>query len=479
MKNFLVYVMGTRGDIQPFIGLGYFLKKKNINLIFLTLSEHKDFIVKHGFESYTLNLKFLREKKKKNKEEIELIDNIINFNDNRTVFFRITQESHHFAVSMQSHLKNLYHNVGNYTKKMFKNSVHIIDFLKKKYNLEMILIHNHDFNIVSLVAMVLKIKFINFCFFPNLVPTDKYPHPFVCCNDSLPYPWNFLNNSKTWSYIYNLFSLAFNSTYQNIIENKTEFTIKPTFFENFNNFKLEPVVNVFSTHIFPKLKISKKSHILETGFLFMKSKKNSKIDSNTLKFINSGKRKNQSIIFFGLGSMMVPKKKCIEIFEELCEILEHNQNFKIILANYIAKEISKMEKNIPDNLLLLTHGLPYNILFKKMDLVICHGGMGTLSTAIICKAPLLIIPISYDQYFNGMIIKEKKIGDYLLIEDIYKLNFKILDIIKNKKIKKKIEKTAELIKNEKSYEKLWKFIKKMNSSTYYDNLQDKYLQKKK
>ena len=210
----------------------------------------------------------------------------------------------------------------------------------------------------------------------------------------------------------------------------------------------------------------------------MKSKKNSKIDSNTLKFINSGKRKNQSIIFFGLGSMMVPKKKCIEIFEELCEILEHNQNFKIILANYIAKEISKMEKNIPDNLLLLTHGLPYNILFKKMDLVICHGGMGTLSTAIICKAPLLIIPISYDQYFNGMIIKEKKIGDYLLIEDIYKLNFKILDIIKNKKIKKKIEKTAELIKNEKSYEKLWKFIKKMNSSTYYDNLQDKYLQKK-
>jgi UDP:flavonoid glycosyltransferase YjiC (YdhE family) len=476
--NFLVYVSGTRGDIQPFLGIGNMLKKKNINLIFLSNSDNRNFIEKAGFKMFSFCLDKISEKKNKTKKENNLLNNI-NFIDDSTRILNKISGNNTFAIyKIESNFRAIYYGIVSFFRKIYYNSYFIIKYLNEKYKIKMVFNWNHGINLIPLICILLNIRFMNFYFYPLVIESKKYPHPFLCCKDSLPYPWNYISIDKSWDLWYNIWYNSIKTSSYNLFKD-LNINYKLNSDEIKTYFKNEPIVNAYSTHFHVKHNFSKKSNIIDSGFLFLKQKKG-KIDKITKKFISNSKKNEQKIIFVGFGSMKFKKSKTLEIFFKLNNFLKYNKMYTIILANNICKDIIKfIEKGeeyiIHERMYLLSHGLPYNILFKYVDLVVCHGGIGTITTAFLLEKPVLIIPVCCDQFYNGLIVRDKKLGHYLLSQNIYLLDRLILKIIKSKVIKNNVNKISKLIKEEKSYKKLWNFIEKMLNSNYYDNLEEKFI----
>jgi UDP:flavonoid glycosyltransferase YjiC (YdhE family) len=53
---------------------------------------------------------------------------------------------------------------------------------------------------------------------------------------------------------------------------------------------------------------------------------------------------------------------------------------------------------------------PYSQLFPLADVVVCHGGHGTIMRAITSRAALVITPASGDQYENAARVRWAKLG---------------------------------------------------------------------
>lgn len=47
---------------------------------------------------------------------------------------------------------------------------------------------------------------------------------------------------------------------------------------------------------------------------------------------------------------------------------------------------------------------------KKVDVVVCHGGIGTLAQALISKKPVVVVPFNPDQYLHGYRFQELGLG---------------------------------------------------------------------
>ena len=45
--------------------------------------------------------------------------------------------------------------------------------------------------------------------------------------------------------------------------------------------------------------------------------------------------------------------------------------------------------------------VPHQWLFPKCSIIVCHGGSGTVSSALMAGRPLLILPFGFDQFFWG------------------------------------------------------------------------------
>jgi UDP:flavonoid glycosyltransferase YjiC (YdhE family) len=54
--------------------------------------------------------------------------------------------------------------------------------------------------------------------------------------------------------------------------------------------------------------------------------------------------------------------------------------------------------------------LPHGLLLPRCDLVLCHGGFGTLMAAVSCGLPLVVIPLGADQPHNGQRCADLGIG---------------------------------------------------------------------
>ncbi|GAB7350066.1 hypothetical protein MBLNU459_g0735t1 [Dothideomycetes sp. NU459] len=67
------------------------------------------------------------------------------------------------------------------------------------------------------------------------------------------------------------------------------------------------------------------------------------------------------------------------------------------------------EDNTPDNIFMLEN-TPHDWLFPKVSAVIHHGGAGTTAIGLKCGKPTMIVPFFGDQPFWGSMVAEKKAG---------------------------------------------------------------------
>lgn len=86
-------------------------------------------------------------------------------------------------------------------------------------------------------------------------------------------------------------------------------------------------------------------------------------------------------------------------------------------AGYKLLVITPFKEYLPhevesDDVLVVDY-CPFHNLLPSIDLLIHHGGIGTLREAIACGTPQLIIGKGYDRPHNGRIVKSLNVGDWI------------------------------------------------------------------
>ena len=67
------------------------------------------------------------------------------------------------------------------------------------------------------------------------------------------------------------------------------------------------------------------------------------------------------------------------------------------------------------NVVLATQ-IPQLALLQEASLLITHGGLGSIKEAICCNVPVLALPVVFDQPYNAMRVRKKRLGEAIYPE---------------------------------------------------------------
>lgn len=119
------------------------------------------------------------------------------------------------------------------------------------------------------------------------------------------------------------------------------------------------------------------------------------------------KNANEKLIYCSFGTMNNRYEKFEEFIVELLEVFREKPQWKLILS--IGNKVDCGYLNIPNNVEVFEFA-PQIAILKHADLVITHGGYGTVKECIFLKTPMLVLPCIYDQRGNAARIQYLKIG---------------------------------------------------------------------
>lgn len=164
------------------------------------------------------------------------------------------------------------------------------------------------------------------------------------------------------------------------------------------------------------------------------------------------------LIYCSLGTMNYRYRKAKAFYTVIIDLFKENPQWNLILS--IGKTIEVDRSDISDNITIYEYAPQLHIL-QNANLVITHGGYGTVKECIKYAVPMLILPCSYDQRGNAARVQYHQIGimDYMLRTSIVekKLGVNTRDITPNR-IKSLIEKLLLNSKYKRNIEELSKKI---------------------
>ena len=174
-------------------------------------------------------------------------------------------------------------------------------------------------------------------------------------------------------------------------------------------------------------------------------------DKELLDFLDRHKK----IVFITFGSMSNTNPR--EITRIIVDVLKKNNISAIINTSWGGlEEVDEYPANIH-----FVSNIPYDWIFPKIDAVIHHGGSGTTHTALKYGCPSLIIPHILDQFFWNNIISKLHLGPKgMSIKKLNENDFesKFLDLINNKSYKRNAKSISEKMKAESDKDKLYDMI---------------------
>ena len=147
------------------------------------------------------------------------------------------------------------------------------------------------------------------------------------------------------------------------------------------------------------------------------------------------------VIYISLGTILKGAKKffrcCIDAFGD--------ENIIVVLSAGKDLDIAKLGK-LPLNFLVKNH-IPQIAVLKQASVFITHGGLNSVSEAMIHEVPMLVIPFVSDQPVNARQIERMGLGKVLDYKTITaeKLKKSALDLMKDIQIRNNLAKIQEEI----------------------------------
>jgi UDP:flavonoid glycosyltransferase YjiC (YdhE family) len=174
-------------------------------------------------------------------------------------------------------------------------------------------------------------------------------------------------------------------------------------------------------------------------------------DSGLLEFIGNYRK----ILFVTFGSMTNP-----EPLEKTKIILQALDNLKIPAIINIASGGLDIPENVPDHVLFLRN-VPYDWIFPKMYAVIHHGGSGTTHMAIKYGCASMIVPHIIDQFYWNDLVSELGAGPKgISIKKLKsrKLERKVSDLFNNPIYRRNAELLGDKMRRENFREELYNLL---------------------
>ena len=111
---------------------------------------------------------------------------------------------------------------------------------------------------------------------------------------------------------------------------------------------------------------------------------------------------NRPTIYFTLGSTGLP-----ELFKKVIQDLR-NTEYQVMLTT--GDQVNLAELNpLPDNFYMDSY-IPGSAIMKRSQVVICHGGNGTIYQALGAGLPVLALPTHVDQKANAHLLAKQMAG---------------------------------------------------------------------
>ncbi len=187
------------------------------------------------------------------------------------------------------------------------------------------------------------------------------------------------------------------------------------------------------------------------GYYERDKTKNWQPDKELVDFLK--KYKKVILITFGSMSNSNPREKT----RIIVEVLKRNKVSAIINTSWGGLEKTTESS---DHIHFVSN-IPYDWIFPKMHAVVHHGGAGTTHTALKYACPSLIIPHILDQFYWNETISKLHLGPKgMSIKHLNEKNFesKLLDLINNESYKRNTKLISEKMKTESNKDKLYEMI---------------------
>ncbi|WP_270167292.1 glycosyltransferase [Paenibacillus sp. SYP-B4298] len=136
----------------------------------------------------------------------------------------------------------------------------------------------------------------------------------------------------------------------------------------------------------------------------------------------------------------------LTILKNTVEALNHTE-FEVIISTGVGQKLEEAPYTAPN--ITLTDWVSANDLIKECDLMIHHGGHGSIMLSLLNEVPSIAIPTFSEREYNARQLKDLGAGDYILPNELTpdKLVLQIRAILGNPEIKQAASYWANEVKN--------------------------------
>jgi len=419
--NIGIFTYGTRGDLQPYIGLALELITRGHQVSISATEDFKEFVESFGisFQALWGNAEIIM-----NSEEGQ----------------KILQTENSIKL-MKYYFKVLHHN-RKPLRKSYEEAISKVDC---------IIANSMTLPIVSAIVEKQNKKMALTYFMPPVVATKEFP---LSDFDFLNFP---LYNQLTYKIAQSFF-------WRFIKQDTNEFRkelgleeLKENLIHYLNKQKILDLYCI-SPALIPEPQ-DWESHHKITGFINIPKEKRDlyPLDRTSIE-LQEWLSKGNKPIYIGFGSNGVGKTE--KILKVITDILDKTSERVLFCTGWSEfPNISKNEK------LFITKYTNHEEILPQCKVGIFHGGAGTLATMLRNCLPVIIISFYTDQPAWGKIVEKKKLGIHIPIKKLSSNKLiKAIDDCQSIDIQNNVKVIGEVILNENGLEKTVFEIEK-----YFDN----------
>jgi zeaxanthin glucosyltransferase len=130
---------------------------------------------------------------------------------------------------------------------------------------------------------------------------------------------------------------------------------------------------------------------------------------------------NRKLLFASMGSQTVAYPERAEKFFKIvleCIALDRMRDFSLILSVGSEENVVNLG-SVPENVSVFAW-VPQTEILKRADIMITHGGLGSIKECIYSAVPMVVVPMGRDQFDNADIVSSKNIGIKRELESLNK-----------------------------------------------------------
>lgn len=394
---------GSRGDVQPYIGLAVGLKKAGYDVFIAAPKNFSDFVAAYGVEFYPLSIDW--------KEFVQSDDaKAVIEQGNVLKSLRLKRRYDELATQMNLEAEKACRGAG-------------------------VILFANSFPIGYAVSLKLHIPCMEVALSP-ITPTKQFSCVISRKQNNEERVSNFIKARMIFYIWWQIFRKSENRA-------RGKWGLDRIGIFDFNDLQKKyrvPLICPFSQVLVPKPS-DWPGNIYEPGYWFLEDSSDWQPSPELQKFLDAGEKP----VYIGFGSM--PSSNPERDMEIIGGALKLSGQRGVVLSGW--RNLDTVQK-LPENM-FITQGGPYNKLLPHMSAIVHHGGAGTTSMAFHAGIPSIIVPHVIDQFFWGERVYREGAGpEPIYIKELTaeKLAKAIRAAVENKAVREKAKQMGDKIRSE-------------------------------